>query len=213
MDEVVATDPAQNTNTPAPAAEQKPPVAAAAAPGAAPAADPAKAEPTLSAKSVVPEKYDLKLPEGSTLDASSVEKIASFAKERGLSNEQAQAILERDHEAKASFDEANKPGTGSEWIRRTSDMEKAALADKEIGGTKENLLANCELGKQVLTKFFPENVTKFLVDTGFGSHPDVIRGFAKLGKMMAPDQLVIPGASAGNKRAMEDIFYGNTKKE
>lgn len=213
MAEANAEVPAQNTNTPVVAAEQNPPVAAAAAPGASPAAEPAKAEPTPAAKPVVPEKYDLKLPEGSKLDASSVEKIASFAKERGLSNDQAQAILQRDHEAKASFDEANKPGTGSEWIRRTSELENAALADKEIGGTKENLLANCELGKQVLNKFFPESVSKFLVDTGFGSHPDVIRGFMKLGKMMAPDQLVLPGASAGNKRSMEDIFYGNTKKE
>ena len=45
------------------------------------------------AAKVAPEKYDLKLPEGSKLDAKHIEKIAADAKARGLSQEDAQALL------------------------------------------------------------------------------------------------------------------------
>lgn len=215
MAEEVKPAAGQGTPNPAPVEVVKPVDATAVAkPGeAAAAVKPAEANPTPAAAPVVPDKYDLKLPEGSPLKPESVEKIASFAKERGLSNEQAQAILQRDHEAQVSFAEANKPGTGSEWKARVQGWEQAALADKEIGGSEEALKANAELGRRVVTKFFPESVSKFLSDTGFGSNPDIIRGFAKLGKMMSDDQLVIPGGSAGNKRSMEDIFYGDSKKQ
>lgn len=207
MSEVVTPPAVQNTNKTAEVvAETKTAETAAAATAETKTADPAKTE-TPPAKSVVPEKYDLKLPEGSQLDASAVEKIASFAKERGLSNEQAQAVLQRDHEAKASFEAANKPG-GEDWVKRTADWEKAALADKEIGGSAEALKANAELGRRVLSKFFPESMAKYLTDSGLGSHPDVIRGFVKIGKMMADDQLVVPGKDEGQKKSMAQIFYG-----
>lgn len=169
-------------------------------------ATPADTKAAEATASVVPEKYELKLPDGSSLDQSQVEKIASFAKERGLSNDQAQAILERDHQAAVQFAESNKPG-GTDWNKRVSEWESAALADKEIGGSKEALTQNAELGRRVLTKFFPETISKFLVDSGFGSHPDVIRGFSKLGKMMADDQLVRPGASASVPKSNAEVFY------
>jgi hypothetical protein len=63
-----------------------------------PEGTPPEAKPT-EAK-VVPEKYDLKLPEASLLDASHVEKLTAFAKERGLSNDEAQALLERENQGK-----------------------------------------------------------------------------------------------------------------
>lgn len=211
-DEIVtppAPAPAKAEVTPTPdAAAQAAAAALAAKPG-----EPVKPAEVITppVKPVVPEKYDLKLPEGSQLQADQVEKIATFAKERGLSNDQAQAVLQRDHEAQVSFMEANKPG-GKDWETRVSNWEKAALADKEIGGSEEALKANAEHGRRVLQKFFPETVSKYLVDSGFGSHPDVIRGLSKLGKMMADDTLVLPGGGAGNKQPIENIFYPPTKE-
>src|SRR5688572_20896218 len=54
-------------------------------------------------KPVVPEKYDLKLPEGSLLEAAQMEKISAYAKEKGLSNEQAQELLERENDAVSGY--------------------------------------------------------------------------------------------------------------
>ena len=44
-----------------------------------------EAKPAEGAAKVVPEKYDLKLPKDSALDSSDLERIASYAKEQGLS--------------------------------------------------------------------------------------------------------------------------------
>ncbi len=164
---------------------------------------PAEAKPEVT--------FSLKLPDGSLLDQAHVEKVTSFAKERGLSNDQAQAILERDHQEKSAFVEANKPG-GVEWTKKVNGWEAAALADKEIGGTPEALQANAELGKRVIAKYFPESIKSFLDETGFGSHPEVLRGFVKLGKAMSDDKMVHPGSqSSGNPKSLEDIFYGSKK--
>ena len=67
-------------------------------PGETKPADPAaaKTEPKKEEKPAVPEKYDLKAPEGSLLAEPMLEKIAAFARERGFSQEQAQAMVEHE---------------------------------------------------------------------------------------------------------------------
>lgn len=193
------------TATPnAPAAiDPKPAIAAQSAAVAAPA------EPAVVAK-IVPDRYEIKLPDGALLDPAHVEKVSAYAKEHKLSNDEAQRVLERDNAVLAEYFDANKKD-GPEWTRRVNEWEGLALADKEIGGTPENLKASAELGKRVINKFFPESIVGWLNETGYGSHPDILKGFVKLGKMMADDQLVQPGNVPGNKKSVEDLFYGETK--
>lgn len=153
-------------------------------------------------QTVVPEKYDLKLPEGSLLDAKAIEEISSFAKEKGLSNEQAQAILERENGAVSNFaskqqqDLKEKP---TAWLSE-------AQSDKEIGG--EAFAKNAEVAKRVVDKFGSEAFKKTLNDTGLGNHPELVRVFYRIGKMMSDDQFIVPGAQTGAKKSIEDVFYG-----
>jgi hypothetical protein len=152
---------------------------------------------------VVPEKYDIKLPEGSKLDASHVEKIALFAKERGLSNEDAQAIVERDQKLLSAREEAM-----TQEVRKIVEgWPTQAKADPEIGG--EAFDKNVELAKRVVDRIDKEgSLKKLLNESGYGNHPDVLRAFVRMGKMMTEDQLVIPGAQAGGKKSIEEVFYG-----
>lgn len=169
-----ATDPAKPAE-PAPKVEEKPPAA-----------------------KVVPEKYELKLAEDSVLGPRDVEKIAAYAKEQGLSQQEAQLVLEGEAERVAK----DKTEQTDAWLVQ-------AKADKEIGG--EAFEKNTALALQVVDRYFPE-FKKELNRTGFGNHPDVIRGFARIGKMMTPDQLVLPSVTGGKeKKSREEIFYG--KKE
>src|SRR3990172_2365452 len=56
---------------------------------------PAQSGPTgATGPSGPPEKYEIKLPEGSLLDASEIERTVTLAKEQGLSNKTAQALLD-----------------------------------------------------------------------------------------------------------------------
>jgi hypothetical protein len=153
---------------------------------------------------VVPEKYDLKLPEGSLLSASQLEALATYSKENKLTAEQAQGLLEREHQAVATYVENQK----QELAKKPEAWLAEAQADKEIGGDKFG--ENTELAKRALATFGSDTLKKILNDTGLGNHPELVRAFVRIGKAMSDDKLVLPGAHAGGKKSIEDIFYGKS---
>lgn len=181
--------------------------APAAAPpaGDTPAGEPEKkVEPAADAdkaKTGVPDKYELKLPEQTSLDTAVVERTAAIARELGLSQDHAQKTLEfvnTEVAAKlAAVTEAHQPG-GAEWTKNVEGWEAAALADPDLGGSgkPEVLKANADLAQRVLASFFPPSVKEFLIETGFGSNPDVLRGFVKIGRSMSEGSLVIAAPAA-----------------
>ena len=151
---------------------------------------------------VVPEKYDLKLPEGSLLSAEELGKIESFAKERGLPNKDAQALLDQQSKLLTSYAEGEK----SKWGTETAKWPDAVKADPEIGG--EAFQQNVELAKRVVTRFGSPTLIKGLSETGFGNHPELVRIFARIGAAMDDDKLVMPGSkSSAATKSMEDVFY------
>lgn len=182
------------TETPA---KEPAPDAPASEPTKEPAKEPEKAKP------VAPEKYDLKLPSGSLLEKSAVERIASYAKERGLSQEDAQSLLERESQAVSGFAEAQRAeleGKVESWKQEVED-------DKEIGGAA--FKQNVELAHRVLARYGSPSLRQALNETGLGNHPELVRVFVRIGKAMADDQLVMPGTQSAGKRPIEEVFYGN----
>ena len=155
--------------------------------------------------SKVPEKYDLKLPENSLLDAAHLEKISSYAKEKGFSNEMAQALVERESLAVESYQNTQK-----ETLKKMGDTwVSEAKNDKEIGG--DTFKQNVELAHRVVNRYGTDQFKKALNETGLGNHPELLRVFTRIGKAMSEDKLFVPGAQASSKRSIEDIFYGSTK--
>jgi hypothetical protein len=116
------------------------------------------AEPVVAP--VVPEKYTLKVPEKSLLDATVTERTTAIARTLGLSNDDAaQKVLDFTHQEVASAVEATmkayQPG-GAEWTAQVDQWKKAALADPELGnGKQETLDAAATKAKAVLDRFFP----------------------------------------------------------
>jgi hypothetical protein len=154
--------------------------------------------------SAAPKEYTLTLPDESPLDDSAVERIAAKAKERGLTSEQAQELLNHESEAVSGYAKAQ-----SEAFKQAVDSWKTAIeSDKELGGA--DYAKNAELAKRVVDRFATEDFKKALNETGFGNHPELFRVFFKIGKAMAEDQLVMPGAQqAPKQRSVEDLLYGN----
>lgn len=162
----------------------------------------AEATPAKEEKPVVPEKYDLKLPKDSTLGDAHIEKLSTYAKEKGLSNEQAQSLLERESQAVSDY-VSNLKETQSTMLK---DWVTQAQGDKEIGG--EAFKQNAELAKRVVTRFGTDEFKKELNKSGLGNHPELLRVFTRIGKAMSEDQLIIPGAQAAGKRSIESLLYG-----
>lgn len=152
-------------------------------------------------------KVELKLPEGSLLDAKVIKDIELLAKEKGLNPEQAQVLLNRESAAVAAYQgnliEQHKQIT-EQWIADSK-------ADTEIGGV--NFDSNVEHAKRAFDKFATPEFRKALVDTGYGNHKELIRVFARIGKLVKEDKFVQPGESPAPKRSATDILYDNTPKQ
>lgn len=153
-------------------------------------------------KILPPEKYELTIPEGSLLDPSEVERISAYAKEKGLSNEAAQELLNGKHEAVKAFDETQVKAVNEIREKWVSDGEK----DPEIGGV--NYKKNIELASRVVKRFGSEKLFQALEETSFGQHPEWIRVFARIGAVMSEDQLVHSKTQeAGNKKSSAEILF------
>lgn len=179
----------------------------AAEPSVVDAGKDSKAKEPTEQKPVVPEKYDLKLPEGSYLDAARVGEIAEFAKQQGFSNEQAQALLDGENKAVSTFVEKQQ----QELKQKPEAWLNEAKADKELGG--DALPKNVELAKRALERYGSPTLIKTLNETGLGNHPELIRVFFRIGKAMDEDQLVLPKTNvSGEKQDPAEVLYGRSNK-
>lgn len=187
--------------TPAAGSPEVPPKKDAAAAEPAPAT---KEEPAPGAAAVL-KKEDFKLPEGSLLDPKAVEEIVSLANAKKLSKEAAQEILDRESKVVSLHVEGEK-------VKAQQLQEKwyaDAKADKEIGG--EAFDQNVELGFRVVKRFGTPELEALLKNTGAHENPEVLRFIIRMGKAMAPDQLVIAGAGASSGAKLPrlaDRIYG-----
>jgi hypothetical protein len=169
-----------------------------------PAATEVKAEATnvtpevKTPEKVVPEKYELKLGEGSLLDNSALERIGALARSQGLSNEEAQGLVDRHQEETFKFIEERKAA----WHKEASN-------DKEIGG--EQFAHNAELAKRAFERVAPPGLKEEMDKTGYGNHPLILKMFVNLGRMMADDKLVQGGAQGHSSKSAAELLYGSTK--
>lgn len=150
-------------------------------------------------------KLELKLPEGALLKPEHVEQIASLAKEQGLSNAQAQAILEREAAMAADTAKAQQ----AEFDRIKDEWRQRASEDKEIGGSafKENV----ENAFRALNAYGSQALRDALDSTGFGNHPELIRVFSRIGKDMAEDKFVHSKGQSVTNKDHAKVLYGDMK--
>lgn len=162
-----------------------------------------------AAKPVVPEKYELKLPEKSQLEASDVQEIEALAKEQGLSNEQAQKLLEQRNQDFAKFQERQTAKLEADKVKWFEESK----ADKEIGGAA--FVENSEFAKRAFDQFASPLLKEVFVKTGLANHPEWVRTFARIGRQMGSGKIVMPGAQAGAGEidAAAVLFPTSTKNQ
>lgn len=148
-------------------------------------------------KPATPEKYEFSAPEGQELDANALAVFEPVAKELGLSQEQAQKLVDIYPQIQQQQAEA--------WSKQVADWGEQVKADKEIGGDKFN--ASVGAAQRALDQFGNTELREYLNASGLGNHPALVRFCAKVGKAMAEDTFVVPGQ--GGQRSAADILYGN----
>ena len=125
--------------------------------------------------------YEFELPEGFALDEATSTELIAFAKEKNLSVEEGQKLVDlgvamRQREAE------QYQVTQKQWV-------DSIKADPEMGGAQLN--ENIAVAKKALDAFGTPELTQLLDTTGFGNHPEVVRAFYKIGKSISEDRLVI----------------------
>lgn len=142
-----------------------------------------------ASKSVVPEKYEVfKLPDGTEPDVESFEKWGKFAKERGFTQEQMEAVTT---EGAKLFNEVRQKqfeGIKATWL-------KDAQADPEIGEDVKKG-ADSAAARAFNTIATPE-LKQVMEDYGLGNNPEVLRMFFRLSKSFKEDNFEGSGSGAG----------------
>lgn len=163
---------------------------------------------------VVPEKYDLKAPEGFQLDEVLLAEFEPLAKELKLSNEGAQKLVETMMPKIVNQIVENHQ---RQWTETVESWVGEIKSDKEIGG--DGLKSSTEAAEKALAKFGTPGLSALLghrteqnpKGLGLGNHPELVRVFARIGKAMADDTFhnSNSGASGEGKAAADVLFGGN----
>jgi hypothetical protein len=146
---------------------------------------------------IVPETYDLKLPEDTFLDKRSLERLQSYAKTNKLTQEEAANLVKnQDEDVKAAMKERSDM-----WLEETKN-------DREIGG--QNLERNVDTAKRFLDKHMAPELRQELTRTGYGNNRLFMKFVLDLAARSANDQVIMPGTSSPSPIATEDLLYGAT---
>lgn len=172
-----AGEPTTTESTAAPAAGTT-----ATAPTDAPSAQDAK--PT---EPVVPEAYDLKMPDGVELDQAATTEFTAIAKELKLDQAAAQKLA--DIGAKMAQRQAQ---AHAQLVETWTEQVKT---DKEIGGDK--LAENLGVARKAIDTFGSPELKALLNSSGLGNHPEVVKLAFKVGKAIREDRFV-SGSPKGN---------------
>lgn len=159
-----------------------------------------------AAKDAVPEKYDIKAPEGLALDEALLGEFTPLAKELGLSNEKAQKLA--DFYGKTA--QANAQRQVEAWNQTINGWLTEAKADKEIGGA--NFDASVADAKSFINAFGDASLKQALDLTGVGNHPAFIKAFAKAGKAVREANLHFGGAGQGAPKDVARSMYPTMDK-
>jgi len=162
-------------------------------------------QPSEDETAEVPEDYEFSLPEGVTIDDATLGDLKALSKDLGLSQEQAQKVADLGVQqsqrwAEQQVEYANK--VRSEW----ADQVKA---DKEIGGMA--LDENLSSARAAIKEFGTPELVTLLDETGLGNHPEVIRAFYKVGKMIGNDRLVPGGRNSNEPLDPAKRLYNNSE--
>lgn len=201
LGEVQANDP-----TPAPLLGTEPAAPETAENGQQAAETATETAPTPEART--PESYKLSAPEGTSMGQETLDEIAAYAAERGLSDDVANDLVKFRAESSQQAEDAN--------VQALTDLRQewrdSLQADPQFGG--DNMTKTVEQAKRALDKFGTPALKEALNATGLGDHKELIIAFARVGAQMAEDTLVTGSLVAPQaQKTIEEVFYGPQNKE
>ncbi len=184
------------------------------------------AESAPKPESVVPEKYDLKVKDGVTVDPAVLERTAAKARTLGLSQAAGQQLLDVELEEQAALETTRKseyaafvkswePG-GAAYEKQKADWITQAMADPRVVGPKptpEGFKVVAEKVQQVLAAHGTPKLTGLLEKEGFLYHPEVLGFLMNLSRRTSEGRLVLGNPNASVPKTAAEVLYPNDYKQ
>ncbi len=163
---------------------------------------------------VIPDAYELTLPEGMALDADLLGEATPIFKEIGLTNDSANKLMpfaaKLVENTVASTQQAMADAGAAQ---RKTWLDEAKGAD-DIGGPKwEATLATAAKGLDAMGFTAGTPFRKFLTETGIGNHADMIRIAAKLGELAGEDNQFARADAGAPVDALAEMYPNNRRSK
>ncbi len=158
-----------------------------------------------------PESYaDFTMPEGIKIDLAAMEKFTPMAKELNLTQDQAQKLVDIQATMMAEAGQAMQDDLDSKidtWV-------DGAENDREIGGNEEVFDAKVATANKAVVQFGTTGLLELFDATGIGNHPEVIRVFYRIGKLLENDKVMLGSASGpSTPKSAAEILFPSMAKE
>lgn len=147
-----------------------------------------------------PEKYDFKLPEGFELNKDLVDQATPLFKEIGLTNDQAQKLVD----FHAGFVKQGHEALAKAWDDVKGGWLAESKADKDIGGA--NFDKNVGVAVSAIKALDIPGLGEALNSTGAGNHPAFIKAFHKIGTLMAEGKVIIGGTKPPAENPLAKLY-------
>lgn len=153
-----------------------------------------------------PEDYVFQFAPETVVDTALIDEFKRFAFEQKMSLENARLM--------AKFYEKHVLGQSKKQNQEQAEllqsMQKACEEDSEFGGM--NFYDNMRYAKAAILRFDDGSLAKILNDTGFGSHPEVVRFMYRVGKALAEEDM--PKAKESpEEKSVAELFYPSMVKD
>ena len=142
-----------------------------------------------------PDKYALDIKSDVVpLDNGAVKQFAENAHKLGLSNKQAQGVLEFYKNSMEGTAQQSKVDTETAQVQAEQELRQEWGREFENNVKKAGALAKANINSDILDLELKSGIR-------VGDHPELIKGFAKIASMMSEDKIVSPESDSASKSA------------
>ena len=128
------------------------------------------------------------------LDDGAVKQFAENAHKLGLSNKQAQGVLEFYKNSMEGTAQQSKVDTETAQVQAEQELRQEWGREFENNVKKAGALAKANMNSDILDLELKSGIR-------VGDHPELIKGFAKIASMMSEDKIVSPESDSASKSA------------
>lgn len=154
---------------------------------------------------------DVKLPEGMELNKEITSKFNDLAGKLNLSQDKANEFMalavEQTKQTQTKLEQAFVQANEQRLQGYFENLKK----DPELGGANyDNVMQTAKIAYDKLPN---QEARAIMQEYGLDGHPDIVRMFYKLGKLMQDDVINEGNTPAGIKKTPEQILYGSNKSQ